>query len=144
MYRYESFYFISNKISFLFTGLHFAINPTKYHVYVLYYLKMVKLAETFWTTNFRCELTCYSQYSLCQMLCMQLLVHPTVLDMQGPVTMCHRMTAVPPSVVSHTVFMSCKLITIVNSKYKWEQSIKHNQINTLEFNFTETTVLTQL
>ena len=67
----------------------------------------------------------------------------TVLDMQGPVTMCHRMTAVPPLVVSHTVLMGCKLITVVNEQ-KWEQSLRYNQITSLEFNFTEDTVLTQL
>jgi len=53
------------------------------------------------------------------------------------------MTAVPPSVVSHTVLMSCKLIIIVN-EWKWEQSLKHNQIITVEFNFTENHALTQL
>ena len=44
MYRYESLYFMSNKISSLFIGLNFAINPPKYRVYVLYYTKMSKLA----------------------------------------------------------------------------------------------------
>jgi hypothetical protein len=57
--------------------------------------------------------------------------------------MCHRMTAVPPSGVSHTVLMSCKLITTVNEQ-KLEQSLKHTQITTLEFNFTENHILTQL
>jgi len=53
------------------------------------------------------------------------------------------MTAVQPSVVSHTVLMTCKLITIVYD-YKWEQSLKNNQITTLEFNFTENHEMTQL
>jgi len=46
MYFYESLYFMSNKFSFLFIGLNFAVNPPKYRVYVLYYLKMAKFAET--------------------------------------------------------------------------------------------------
>jgi len=53
------------------------------------------------------------------------------------------MTAGPPSVVSHNVLMSCKLITTVN-EWKWKQSLKNNQITDLEFNFTEQHVLTQL
>jgi hypothetical protein len=64
------------------------------------------------------------------------------IEVEGPVTTCHRMTAVPPSAISHTVLMNCKLMTIVN-EWKWEQSLKHNKITTLEFNFIENHVLTQ-
>jgi hypothetical protein len=35
-------------------------------------------------------------------------------EVKGPVTTCHMMTVVLPSVISHTVSMGCKLITTVN------------------------------
>jgi len=50
---------MSNKISFLIMGLNFAINPASV-VCMFCITQMAKLAETWWTTNFRCELTCYS------------------------------------------------------------------------------------